>query len=353
MQLKNYNIYFFFGVLIGTSILSYFLLKPFIIPFIIASILTYIFYPFYRKVFKFTGERKGLSSTIVCILVGLVIILPILSVSYLMFNEAQNISQGISSGGENVESSIRKSITNFSQLSLFEDFGMKSFFSEEKLTEVVQSFFQNTSLILQRAYKGVTQFFFSVFIMFFSLFYLFIDGPRLVKKIMEISPMRDKYEEILIERFSFLIKGILKGTFLIAIIQGALGAVLFYLTGVISPAILGIVMMIAAFVPNLGTALVWLPVGIIMLALGNTVPGLIILIFGASVISTIDNILRPKLVGSKTQIHPLLILLSTLGGLAFFGISGFIIGPIVIALFVVLWEIYSLEFEKQLKQFNK
>ncbi len=353
MQLKNYNVYFFFGILLGASVLSYFLLKPFIIPFIIAAVLTYIFYPFYRKVFKLTRERKGLSSTIACVLVGLIIILPVFLVFSLVINEAQNISQEVSSGGTDMKGNIQSSVDGFSQLSIIKDFGLRGFFSEEKITQVLQSFFQNTSLILQTAYRGVSQFIFSVFIMFFSLFYLFIDGPRLVKKIMEISPMRDKYEEILIERFSSLIKAILKGTFLIAIIQGALGAILFYLTGVISPALLGILMMISAFIPNLGTALVWLPVGIVMIALGNPVEGTVILIFGASVIATIDNILRPKLVGNKTQIHPLLILFSTLGGLALFGISGFIIGPIIIALFVVLWEVYSLEFKSQLKQFNK
>jgi predicted PurR-regulated permease PerM len=182
---------------------------------------------------------------------------------------------------------------------------------------------------------------------------LFIDGEKLVKKIMQLSPLQDKYESILIDKFNSITRATIKGTTLIAIVQGFLGALLFAATGVASPVLFGILMTLSSVVPSIGSGLVWLPIGLIMLFLGHTMKGVIIILIGALIISTVDNILRPKLVGRDTQMHPLLILFSTLGGIAFFGISGFIVGPIVISLFVALWNIYSLEFKTQLEQYNK
>ncbi|MFA4817122.1 MAG: AI-2E family transporter [Parcubacteria group bacterium] len=352
MQFKNYNIYFFFAVLIGVTVLAYFIIKPFLVPFLIAAILAHLFSPVYgflKKHFR----SAGLSAAISCFLILLIIILPILGVISLVVNEIQGIVNNFSQNPEAAKKIIGSLAESLSALPFFNSVEPDKITSQETIISAIKGFSQNALVILQGTYKGVVHFIFVTFIMFFSLFYLFIDGGKLVKKIMQLSPLQDKYESILIEKFNSITRATIKGTTLIAIVQGFLGAVLFTVTGVASPVLFGILMTISSVIPSVGSGLIWLPVGLIMMLLGHTIEGVVIILIGALVISTIDNILRPKLVGRDTQMHPLLILFSTLGGIALFGISGFIVGPIMISLFVALWDIYALEFKIQLEEYNK
>lgn len=352
MQFKNYNVYFFFTVLIGVTVLAYFIIKPFVVPFLIAAILAHLFSPAYRFFLKFI-HSAGLSSALTCFLIVLIIILPILAVLSLVVNEIQGTVDDFSQNPEMAKKIISELTQNLSVLPFFDSIEAGKITSQETIVSVIKSFSQNTLAILQGTYKGAVHFIFVTLVMFFSLFYLFIDGRKLVKKIMQLSPLQDKYESILIGKFNSITRATIKGTTLIAIVQGFLGGVLFAATGVASPVLFGILMTISSVIPSVGSGLVWLPVGVAMMLFGNITEGIIILLVGALVISTVDNFMRPKLVGKDTQMHPLLILFSTLGGIALFGISGFIVGPIMVSLLVALWDIYALEFKSQLEQYNK
>lgn len=352
MELKNYNVYFFFAILIGVTILAFFVVKPFLVPFLIAAILVHLFQPVYRNILKITKNRKGISSSITCLIIAVIIVTPIIFISVLVVNEIKGVVSDIAGDSTSFEKIVGVINSNLSQTPFVKNLNPQKYITSEGIVSAVRSFSQNALSILQSTYRGIVHFIFVVFIMFFSLFYLFIDGEKLIKAVMRLSPLKDKYEEILLQKFSSIVRATLKGTTLIAIIQGTLGGILFWAAGVASPVLLGILMTISSVIPSIGSGLVWLPVGIIMIILGNYTAGLIILLVGALFISTIDNLIRPKLVGRDTQMHPLMILFSTLGGLALFGISGFIIGPIAMSLFVALWDIYSLEFKKQLEEYN-
>lgn len=352
MQLKNYNVYFFFAFLVGITILAYFIIKPFLIPFLLAAVLAHLFGPVYRFFLKFV-RGSGLSSALTCFLIILIIVVPILTVLSLVVNEIQSIVNNFATRPETAKKLIDDLAANLSNLPFFDSVNFKKIINQESVSSVSKNFSQNALLILQGTYESVTHFIFVTFVMFFSLFYLFIDGHRLVKKIMQLSPLQDKYEDILIQKFNSIIRATIKGTTLIAILQGTLGGILFALTGVASPVLLGILMTISSVIPSIGSGLVWLPAGLAMMILGHFSEGVIILLVGALVISMVDNLIRPKLVGKDTQMHPLMILFSTLGGIALFGISGFIIGPMLMSLFVALWDIYALEFKTQLDQYNK
>lgn len=353
MQFKNYNVYFFFAILIAITTLVFFMLKPFFIPFILAVILAHAFNPVYEKLLKLTGRKRGLSSALVCLLVAFIIIIPISFVLYLVISEVQMIIDNFSQSPESVKNSLDKFIGDAASLRIFRALDIRSLVNQETISTLIKNFSQNALGVLSSVYSGTVQFIFTVFIMFFSLFYIFIDGKKLVKKLMELSPLKDSYEETLIKKFNSITRGTIRGIFLIAAIQGALGAVLFWVTGIPSPAFLGILMGVASVIPSIGTGLVWLPVGIIMLVLGNVTVGVIILVAGVLIIGTVDNILSPKLIGKDSQMHPLLILFSILGGIVLFGAMGFIVGPIIMSLFVVFWEIYSLEFKNQLEKYNQ
>lgn len=352
MQIKHYNVYFFVIILVGISALAFMVVQPFLIPFIIAAVLANLFGPMYEGLLKIMGKNKVISSALTCFIIVLIIIVPLFTVSFLVINEAQETIIRFSQDVEPGRGVADKIISSISSLPIIKTLGT-DIISERTIVDAVKGLSQNALLIFQGAYSGAVHLIFVIFIMFFSLFYLFMDGKDMIKKIIKISPLRDKYEQILIEKFTSISRATLKGTSLIAVIQGTMGGILFWATGVSSPVLLGILMTLASIIPSIGSGLVWFPVGIIMILLGNVASGVAILLVGALVISTVDNIVKPKLVGRDTQIHPLLILLSTLGGIALFGIAGFIIGPIVIALFISLWEIYAIEFREQLKEFNK
>jgi predicted PurR-regulated permease PerM len=351
MQFKNYNVYFFFLILAGISVLAYFVVQPFLISFLIAAILAHLFGPVYDFFLKGV-RKKGLSSFLVCFLIALLIVVPILFVLSLLVDEIQNILDNFSLNPAEVQKALFVLGENLKTVPFLEQFDLEKNLNQESITLAVKSLSQHALGILQGTYSGVAHFVFVTFVMFFSLFYLLIDGKKLVKKIMQLSPLRDKYEKVLIAKFNSITRATIKGTTIIAIIQGVLGGMLFAFTGVPSPVLLGILMTVSSVIPSFGSGLVWLPVGILMLVFGYFTQGLIILLVGGLVISMIDNFIRPKLVGRDTQMHPLMILFSTLGGIALFGISGFIVGPIILSLFVAFWDIYALEFKAQLKEYN-
>ena len=351
MQLKNYNIYFFFLILAVISALTYFVIKPFLVSFLIAAILAHLFLPVYN--FFLRGiKKKGISSFLTCMFIAFLIFIPMVAVFSLVVNEIQGVLDNFSLNPDGVKNNVAKLSENLKTLPLFNHFDLEKNLNQESIALGIKSLSQNTLFILQSAYNSVAHFIFVTFIMFFSLFYLFIDGESLIKKIMQLSPLRDKYEKILIAKFNSITRATIKGTIIIALVQGLLGGILFALSGVPSPVFLGILMTIASVIPSFGSGLIWLPVGILMLIFGYFSQGIVILIFGIFVISTIDNLMRPKLVGKDTQMHPLLILFSTLGGIALFGISGFIVGPVIMSLFMAFWDIYALEFKAQLKKYN-
>ena len=352
MQLKNYNVYFFFFILIGISVMAYFILKPFLVPFILAAILAHLFYFIYKAVLKLV-KIKSISAAITCSVVALLILIPIIFIASLVVSEVQNIIVHFSQNMGSIQSFTNGLKQDLSAIPLIKFIGVERFINENTILDAAKTFSQNALLILQSTYNEVANIIFVLFIMFFSLFYLLMDGEKLVKKIMQLSPIKDSYENNLIDKFNSITRATIKGTILIAILQGLIGSVLFAATGVSSPIILGLVMTVTSVIPAVGSGLVWVPVGLVMLLFGHITAGIIILVVGMLVISTVDNLIKPKFVGHDTQMHPLMILFATLGGIALFGISGFLVGPIIMSLFVALWDIYYLEFKGQLKAFNK
>jgi predicted PurR-regulated permease PerM len=185
-------------------------------------------------------------------------------------------------------------------------------------------------------------------LMLFFMFYFFLDGRRILDRIIRWSPLPDDYENALFERFLVVGRGALKGIFIIGAIQGALCAFLFWVTGVTSPILLGVLTVFASIIPAFGAGLVWFPVAVILMFAGKFGAGLTVFLVGAFVVSTADNLLRPKIVGKDIKMHDVMVLVSTLGGLVVFGLPGFLIGPILAAFFLSAWTIFEIMFAKEL-----
>ena len=178
------------------------------------------------------------------------------------------------------------------------------------------------------------------FVMLYLLFYLLRDGATLLAFAQRAVPLPPEQQQVLASSFTATVRGVLKGDLVVAVVQGILGGLIFWALGIGAPILWGAIMAVLSVLPVLGTGLVWVPAAIYLLLTGPVWKGIVLLAFGTLVISTIDNVLRPVLVGTDAKMPSYVVLVSTLGGIAIFGINGFVIGPLLAALFVTAWEMY-------------
>jgi predicted PurR-regulated permease PerM len=183
------------------------------------------------------------------------------------------------------------------------------------------------------------------FLMLYLLFFFLRDGPRLLEGLVRALPFGDERERHLLERFAEVSRATIKGTLVVGIAQGMIGGLAFAILGIGSPVLWGVVMALLSILPAVGPALVWLPAAIVLIASGEIVAGVALILVGVFIIGLVDNLLRPILVGRDTRMPDYLILLSTLGGLVGFGLAGIIIGPIIAAFFLSIWQMAEREFK--------
>lgn len=189
--------------------------------------------------------------------------------------------------------------------------------------------------------RGAAAFFFHLFIMLYAMFFFLVDGKRLLQKLLDMLPLSEGQTSRMVGKFVSVSRATLKGTLVIGIVQGSLAGAAFWAGGIGNAVFWGTIMTVLSIIPGVGTALVWIP-AVVMLALrGDVVPAVGVAVWCAVVVGTADNFLRPRLVGKDTQMPDLLILLSTLGGLVMFGAVGIVLGPVIAALFLTIWDIFD------------
>lgn len=339
---------FFFGLLILLSIALLYLFRPFFYPIFWAAIIAIIFQPFYERLNGYI-KLPGISSLLSVILVILVIFLPLVVLSLLLVQQSVSLYSALTNGGGLV-SNVQGLAAWLADTSI----GPYLEAIRERWTEYAASGVKAFSVFLFENIKQATQnsvrFLFLFFIMLFTLYHFFKDGKTILTRLMHLSPLGNTYEKMLYEKFRGASVATLKSTFIIGGVQGAIGGLLFWITGVPGALVWGVVMMMFSILPALGSFIVWLPAGLIMLALGNIWQGVTILLVGIFIIATIDNLIRPPLIGKDTEMHPLIVLFSTLGGIFLFGVSGFIIGPIIAALFLAIISIYDHYYQNELSK---
>ncbi len=323
---------FLLVLLLGIFVLSFFILRPFIFPIILAGAFSVVFAPVYRWLglrFKF---GPNLVSALCTVLVFIVIFTPLIFLGTQITQEATALYSSMVSGGatgrltilisERVAQYLPNANLNISQ---YAESGLGW------LLPHLGSLFSNSASLLLAA-----------FIFFFSLFYFFKDGHHLKQIVIAMSPLSDGDDEMLLARLTTAINAVVRGNILIAIIQSIIATVGFAIFGVPNPALWGAVTMVAALVPGIGTALVLIPAIIYLFIFSSLAMALGMLGWGMAAVGLVDNILGPRLMGRGTGLHPLLVFLSVIGGIAFFGPVGILLGPIVISLLVALFELYTL-----------
>lgn len=337
--------FFFFGLIFILGIVMLAIFRPFVYPIFWAAIIAVLFYPVYAWIEK-KVKKAGLSAALSVLLVIFVIFLPLGFLGTLLVQESADMYESIVAGNffgkvEQVTAQIEGS-----RLAPFVEN------AQQEWTEQAANIAQSVSVSIVKSITSITQnvvVFLGMFLaMLYTLYFFFKDGKRILAYMMHLSPLGDKYEAMLYNKFSSTARATLKSTFIIGGVQGALGGLLFAFTGIEGALVWAAIMTILSIIPAIGSFIVWLPAGLIMLAIGNIWQGLTILLVGALIIANIDNVLRPPLLGKDTQMHPLLVLFSTLGGIALFNISGFIIGPVISSLFLAVISMYEHYYKREL-----
>lgn len=341
-SIPHFGQYVFIAMLAVISITLFGMLKPFLMGVFWAVVMAILFFGWYEKLLEKLGGRDIVASLIMTFFIFLVVVVPLTGVGIAIIDEALSISSQINSGEIDIQLQV-DAATNMIPKSAERLFKFKA----ENIPQLIGNELRGSAQTIGNWLVTITSSLLEIImhfsIMLYVLFFFFKDGRKIIKQIVWVLPFGDEREIMLMKRFQRVTKATVKGSLFIAILQGALGWVLFVIIGVPGAVILGAVMVVSALLP-IGTSLVWGPVGIIYILNGQTVEGVIILIVGNMLIGLIDNILRPRLVGSDTKLPDYIILLSTLGGLSWFGVSGFIIGPVLAALFVTCWQIMGQDY---------
>ena len=345
--------YFLLGLLLIALYFVYTIFRPYIAVILLAAIFASIFYPFYSWLLRKLKGRESAAALLTILIFVSVILIPLTNFVALLVKESIEtypmIAQRINNGDiSTILTSVSDKI-EFLHGEYFSFIETDAFDVKQVLLDLGSSLTQFIINNADEILNKTTQFFISLFFMLITMYYLLKDGKRLVESLMYLTPMPNKYDKKLFEKFQEVTKSTILSTLVTAIIQGILAGIAYLIVGV--PALfLGVATGIASLIPIVGTGLVWVPVAIILAISGNWFGAIFLTIWGVGVIGLSDNIIRTKLIQSKANIHPLLIFFSIFGGLAAFGFLGFIFGPLILSIWLTLLHIYSLEYDSVLER---
>ncbi|MBD3346816.1 MAG: AI-2E family transporter [Chitinivibrionales bacterium] len=334
-------------VLLGLMLVP--IIKQFLVPLVLAATFATLFYPLYQWFLKHFKHKKALCSVLTCLILILGVLIPAYILVHLVTLQTIELYT-------TAEPKIREVISRGEEgiLGQLQDFKLVSWLRlsqidwRSSLQDAAKSLGKILTAAFSRTSTGVLQLAANLAIMFFTMFYFFIDGEHIIRHLRYLSPLRNDYEDLIFSRFLLISRATVKGTFLVGLTQGAIGGITLLIFGINTWLLWGFIMVILSIIPMIGAWLVMVPAAIIQILLGNIWQGVGIAIVSTVVISNIDNLLRPRLVGKDAKMHDLLIFFSTLGGIAIFGVMGFIVGPVIVSLFITVLDIYGMEFKEEL-----
>lgn len=340
MEKKVANNFFFLLVLV-VSLAFVGLIGDFLLGVFWAVVFTILFYGWYERCLKMFNGREGLASGATLVAIIMVVIIPLFLIGTAVVNEALEMADKIQSGEWKPQEQLATIEARIPQWMEDRGFNLKNI--QVRFLEWAGSSSQEIATRVLGFTQGLFGFAVQVAITLYVLFFFLKDGKSLIEQLIYVLPIGDEKERQLIDRFQSVARATVKGSILIAVIQGLLGGILFLILGIPGAMLWGALMIVAALLP-VGAVLVWGPIALLLFLDGDYTKAIILAVVGAMFIGLIDNLLRPRLVGSDTKMPDYLILLSTLGGLTWFGLSGFVLGPIIAAMFVTCWQMMGDEF---------
>ncbi len=324
------------------------MIKEFLMPLFMASLFSAMLNPVHRWLSRKLGGRKNLASILTLFSIIFLVLVPLSILVGVVVAQAIHVGQSITPWVQafiNEPSEVTRyleKIPYYDQILPYRDIILQKvgLLVGSISTFLIDSFSSVTKMTVQAV--------FGVIIMLYVMFYFLTMGDKLLMKILYFLPLHDRDEQLLLRRFTSVTRATIKGTLIIGIMQGAICGLAFAFAGIDGPVFWATVMSVMSIIPAFGTAIIWGPTLIVLLLQGNFVGAGILAVICGAVAGNIDNVIRPRLVGKDTEMHDLFVLFGTLGGIAMFGLLGIIIGPIVAALFITVWEIYGDAFRDHL-----
>lgn len=334
----------FILLLIAVSVAFAAILWPFYEAIFWGVALAILFSPLHRLLLRYMPRKRNVAALTTLALCMVVVILPVTLLSISLLQEATPIYNRLRSGQLGIDAYFQQIVEALPAWAhaAMDRLGVSSVAAlQDKLSSVAV---QASQFIAPRAFnigQNTFQFLISLGIMLYLLFFLLRDGSALTARIRQAIPLEESHKRSLSQKFATVIRATLKGNLAVAATQGLLGGFIFWALDVQAPVLWGVLMAFLSLLPAVGAGLIWGPVAIYFFATGALWQGVVLTAFGIAVIGLVDNVLRPILVGKDTKMPDYVVLISTLGGMAIFGLSGFVIGPVIAALFMATWDLFA------------
>ena len=306
--------------------------------------LAILFSPLHRRLLRRMPSRTNMAALCTLGLCLVVVILPMTAITISLIQEATVVYERVRSGQLNFGLYLQQVIAALPAWAagLLDSLNLTSVAElQEKFSSVAVQASQFVAGQALSIGQNTLEFVVSFGIMLYLLFFLLRDGASLAQRIGQATPLEDGHKRQLVDKFTTVIRATVKGNIVVAASQGALGGLIFWILGIQGPVLWGVLMAFLSLLPAVGAGLIWVPVAIYFLATGAVWQGVVLIAYGVFVIGLVDNVLRPILVGKDTKMPDYVVLISTLGGMALFGLTGFVIGPVIAALFIATWDLFA------------
>lgn len=333
----------FVTLLIVVSLGFGWLLLPYYSAIFWGTIFAISFSPLHRRIVERIPNFPNLAALTTLLVCLVIVILPLFALISALAREAALIYKRIESGELNLGLYYEQIVNALppSVHKILEEFGLADLFSlQEKLSAGAMEgskFIAGQAVSIGQNTAGVL---IGLGIMLYLLFFLLRDGASVGRTVKLLMPLSDDHKQLLIQKFITVVRATIKGNIVVAATQGALGGFIFWVLGIEGALLWGVIMAFLSLLPAIGAAIIWFPVAAYFFVSGNYLDATILTAFGVLVIGLVDNVLRPVLVGKDTKMPDYIVLISTLGGLATFGLNGFVIGPLIAALFISAWSLF-------------
>ena len=338
---ETYRRNFLALLLIVVTAAFFMMMRRFLIPLLLAAIFAALVSPMYRGLTRRFRGRRRLAAIATLLIVFLVAVIPLSFFTGVLVSEAIQVSNAAMPWIQQQIANPDELLSRLEALPFSDKIVPHQGQILEKAAEVVRDVGTFIVSRLSDVTRGTLTFLVNVVILFYAMFFFLTDGRRLLDSLLNPMPLSASERERIVGRFVTVTRAALASTVVIGLIQGLLGGLAFGIAGVPGAVFWGTVMAVSSMIPGVGPAIVWVPACVYLFAVGRTGVAIGLVIYFALIVSSVDNVLRPRLVGRDTQLPDLLVLLSTLGGLVMFGPVGFILGPVLAALFVTTWDIFT------------
>jgi predicted PurR-regulated permease PerM len=341
----NYSKNFFLAALFTLAILTLLILKPLMIPLMSAGLLAYLFYPLFLMIGK-KLKSKRVAAWIIIVMLLFLITIPMYFATNTLTKEGYTLFITVK---QKLASDELKEIDCIAQPSIF--CGMANnmiqfitnpqvkFYVEDGISKLSSYVISKTTGIIANLPLVIVGF----FVMFFAIYYLLLDGTEFVNKIKASVPLKSHHVDDIVKQFENFTYATIYGSLITSVIQGIIGGIIFFFLGLQTPILAGVAMAFFGFLPFIGTPIIWIPAAISLAITGEMTKAIILLILGVFIISSIDNFIKPEIIGKRTRLHPAATLVGIIGGIALIGPLGVVVGPLIISLLISFIEVYYKE----------